>query len=114
MKTFVLNNGSSSVKFQLIDTDNEKILAKGFVERIGKDSFYKFVLDGRCLEGRCETPNHRTAIKLILKTLVDPEFGVIESLEEIGGIGHRVVHGGVKFNKAQVIKPEVREGIPEC
>ncbi len=114
MKTFVLNNGSSSVKFQLIDTDNEKILAKGFVERIGKDSFYKFVLDGRCLEGRCETPNHRTAIKLILKTLVDPEFGVIESLEEIGGIGHRVVHGGEKFNQAQVITPEVLEGIREC
>jgi acetate kinase len=114
MKVFVLNNGSSSAKFQLIDTNDEQVLAKGIVEKIGDKSVQKLSLGERAIKGPCEAPNHRAAILLILQNLMDPEQGVIRSLDEIGGIGHRVVHGGEKFSRAQVITSEVIQGIRDC
>ena len=116
MKILVLNNGSSSVKYKLIDSCSKEVLAEGGVEKIGlPDSFIKFKLAG----GGKETvvvpmPDHKEAIRQVFKVLTDPEKGVIGNLDEIEAVGHRVVHGMEYFNKSVLITPEVIEKVKEC
>ena len=116
MKILVLNCGSSSVKYKLIDSKTEKVLAEGGVEKIGlPDSFIKFKRpDGT--KGIIETPmpDAKAAVKVVLDVLTDPKEGVIKSFDEIEAVGHRVVHGMEKFNKSMLITPEVIEKVKEC
>lgn len=116
MKILVLNCGSSSVKYKLIDSESKDVLAEGGVEKIGlPDSFLKF----KRPDGSKETivvsmPDHKEAVKQVLKVLSDPKEGVIKSFDEIQAIGHRVVHGMEYFNKSVLITPEVIERVKEC
>ena len=116
MKILVLNNGSSSVKYKLIDSANKQVLAEGGVEKIGlPDSFLKF----KKADGSKETvtvlmPYHKEAIRQVFKVLTDPKEGVIKDLSEIDAIGHRVVHGMEYFNKSVLITPDVIEKVKEC
>ncbi len=115
MKILVLNCGSSSLKYQLIDMDEEKVLAKGLVERIGiEGSRIKHTKTGLDAVTR-EVPfaNHSAAIKYVLDILVDPELGVLKSLDELSATGHRIVHGGERFTKSVLVTPEVISGIEE-
>ena len=116
MNILVLNNGSSSVKYKLIDSDTKRVLAEGGVEKIGlPDSFIKF----KTPEGKKETievsmPDHKEAIRQVFKVLTDPEKGVIRNLDEIDAVGHRVVQGMEYFNKSVLITPEVIARVKEC
>ncbi len=112
----MLNCGSSSVKYKLIDVDNKETLAEGGVEKIGlPDSFLKFRLaDGGKKVVEESIPDHKKAVSDILNLLTDPEYGCIKSLKEIDAVGHRVVHGGEKFNKSVKIDDEVIAKIKEC
>ena len=116
MKILVLNNGSSSVKYKLIDSATKQVLAEGGVEKIGlPDSFLKF----KKADGSKETvtvlmPDHKEAIRQVFKVLTDPKEGVIKDLSEIDAIGHRVVHGMEYFNKSVLITPDVIEKVKEC
>lgn len=116
MKILVLNCGSSSVKYKLIDSDDKKVLAEGGVEKIGlPDSFLKFKRpDGTKGEIKVEMPTAKEAVKNVLEILTDPKEGVIKSYDEIQAVGHRVVHGMEYFNKSVVITPEVVEKVKEC
>ncbi len=115
MKILVINAGSSSLKFQLIDMENEQVLAKGICEEIGGKSRFKYKVPGR-EDLVCEPsmPTHAEAFQLVLDTLVDRERGVISDVAEIGAVGHRVVHGGDKFSKAVIVTEDVKKGIAEC
>ena len=116
MKVLVINCGSSSLKYQLIDMETENSLAQGLVERIG--------IEGSVLTQKVEgkdkyivkTPmkNHKEAIEIVLKALVDGEHGVIKSMDEITAVGHRVVHGGEKYASSVLITEEVKKSIEEC
>ena len=116
MKTLVINCGSSSLKYQLIDMNTENSLVQGLVERIG--------IEGSILTQKVEgkdkyvieenMPSHKDAIKLVLEALVNKEHGVIKSMEEISAVGHRVVHGGEKYSHSVVIDEEVIESIRDC
>lgn len=112
----MLNCGSSSVKYKLINVDGKKTLAEGGVEKIGiPGSFLKFRLpDGSKKVIEEVIPDHRKAIMDILNILTDPTYGCISSFKEIDAVGHRVVHGGEKFNKSVLINDEVIEKIKEC
>lgn len=117
MKILVLNCGSSSLKYQLIDMNNEEVLCIGLVERIGIDgSILKQEKDG--VEGKLikEEPmkNHQDAIKLVLEAVLHPEFGGVKEMSEIEAVGHRVVHGGEKFASSVLITEEVEKAIKEC
>ncbi|VYT64607.1 acetate/propionate family kinase [Clostridium tertium] len=116
MKTLVINCGSSSLKYQLIDMDTENSLVQGLVERIGiEGSILIQKVDGKdkyVIEE--EMPNHKTAIKLVLEALVNKEHGVIKSMDEISAVGHRVVHGGEKYSHSVIIDDEVIESIRDC
>ncbi len=116
MKILVLNCGSSSVKYKLIDSDSKKVLAEGGVEKIGlPDSFLKFKRpDGSKETLTIEMPSAKEAVKNVLDILTDPKEGVIKSLNEIDAVGHRVVHGMEWFNKSVLITPEVIEKVKEC
>lgn len=116
MNILVLNCGSSSVKYKLIDSDSKKVLAEGGVEKIGlPDSFLKFKLpDGTKEVIETEMPTAKEAVKNVLEILTDPKKGVIKSYEEIDAVGHRVVHGMEEFNKSVLITPEVIEKVKEC
>lgn len=116
MKILVLNCGSSSVKYKLIDSDTKAVLAEGGVERIGIDgSFIKFKLaDGSKKTITVDLPDHTAAVKQVIDVLTDPEYGVIKDFSEIGAVGHRVVHGMEYFNKSVIITPEVIEKVKEC
>ncbi|MDE6237347.1 MAG: acetate kinase [Muribaculaceae bacterium] len=116
MKILVLNCGSSSVKYKLIDSSNKEVLAEGGVEKIGlEDSFLKFKRpDGSKETITVSMPDHKEAIKQISKVLTDPKDGVIKSFDEIEAVGHRVVHGMEYFNKSVLITPEVIERVKEC
>ena len=115
MKILVLNCGSSSLKYQLINMEDESVIAKGTYERIGEGNSFlthkvgdkKVVLDN-------PVDTHKEAIEFSLKQLLNPEYKVIESLDEINAIGHRVVHGGEKFSGPVVITDEVIKEIEEC
>lgn len=116
MKIFVLNCGSSSIKYQLFNIENKEILTKGIVEKIGlKGSFIKNKRnDGDTVNYKIEIPDHQEGIKHILSILTDKSHGSLKSLNEIDAIGHRVVHGGEKFNSSVLITDEVIEKMEEC
>jgi len=115
MKVLVINCGSSSLKYQLIDSDTEEALASGICERIGIGGKFVYKPEGgEKTATDVEIPNHEVGVKLVLDALVDPKTGVIESLNEIGAIGHRVVHGGEKFASSVEINEEVLAAIEEC
>ena len=98
MKILVLNCGSSSLKYQLIDMENEKVIAKGYFERIGNyDSFVTHKVNGEKYRYDVIARDHGEAIKFVLKQFTDEKYPVIKSLDEISAIGHRVVHGGENF-----------------
>lgn len=116
MKILVLNCGSSSIKYKLFEMSDHSVLAQGGVEKIGlPDSFLQVKLpNGEKVRIEKEMPEHTVGIQLILNTLVDEKIGCLKNLNEIGAVGHRVVHGGEKFNKSVVITPEVKEMIVKC
>ncbi|MDE5674473.1 MAG: acetate kinase [Muribaculaceae bacterium] len=116
MKILVLNCGSSSVKYKLIESDSKEVLAEGGVEKIGlPDSFLKFKRpDGSKEVITVDMPTAKEAVKNVLDILTDPKEGVIKSFDEIQAGGHRVVHGMEKFNKSVLITPEVIEKVKEC
>ena len=116
MKTLVINCGSSSLKYQLIDMSTEECMVQGLVERIGIEGSIltqkvegkdKYVINK-------EIKNHKDAIKLVLEALIDPAHGVIKSMEEISTVGHRVVHGGEKYSDSVLINDEVLQSIKDC
>jgi acetate kinase len=115
MKILVMNAGSSSLKFQLIDMENENVIAKGICEEIGGKSRFKYKVPGR-EDYKCEPifANHGDALRFVLDTLVDKEMGVITSVDEISAVGHRVLHGGDKLSGSVLITEEVKAIIEEC
>ncbi|MDD3118537.1 MAG: acetate kinase [Victivallales bacterium] len=116
MKVLVLNAGSSSVKFTLFAMKNETVMAKGLVERIGLDNpqlIYKHS-DGREVRETLRIKDHRGAIGSICAKLVDPEVGVLKSLNEVQAIGHRVLHGGMKMTRPTIVDDNVKAIIREC
>ena len=116
MNILVINCGSSSLKFQLINSESEEVIAKGLCERIG--------IEGSCLvytpqggeKQKTESPmaDHTAAIKMVLDALTDEKTGVVKDLAEIGAVGHRVVHGGENFSQATIIDDEVIKAIEDC
>ncbi len=115
MKVLVINCGSSSLKYQLIDSESEKALAVGLCERIGIDGRLNHTpAGGDKVVVEASMENHEAAIKMVLDALIDASHGVIKSLSEIGAVGHRVVHGGEKFASSVVITDEVIAAIEEC
>ena len=115
MKVLVLNCGSSSLKYQLINMETDEVMASGKYERIGeKEAFITHKVNGRKIEIQNSVYNHTEAIDFTLKQLTNPEYKVIDSLNEIDAIGHRVVHGGEYFKDSAVIDDEVMENIEKC
>ncbi|MDO5776205.1 MAG: acetate kinase [Eubacteriales bacterium] len=116
MKVLVINCGSSSLKYQIIEMDNKEVLCKGLVERIG--------IEGSQLTHKVpgkdnyvikeEMKDHQKAVELVMSAITDPEHGVIKSVDEIDAIGHRVVHGGQKFAKSVLIDEEVKDALRRC
>lgn len=115
MKILVLNSGSSSIKYQLFNMENEEVLAKGVVERIGIDnSFLEHEYNnGQEVTIEAEIPDHSKGIELVIDSLLDDDHGVLDSMQEINAVGHRVVHGGEKFASSTLIDEEVVEQIEE-
>ena len=112
MKILVLNCGSSSLKYQLINMDNETVIAKGYFEKIGHfDSFITHKVNGESYKYDVIARDHKEAIKFVLKQFVNEKYPVISSLDEIDAIGHRIVHGGEKFSQSAIIDKQVKEGI---
>ena len=116
MNILVINCGSSSLKYQLIDSGSEAVLAKGLCERIGIDGSVLTHTPAGKDKVKIETPmpNHTVAVKLVIDALTDADHGVVKSLDEINAVGHRVVHGGEKFASSVVINDEVLKAIEEC
>lgn len=116
MKILVINCGSSSLKYQVIDMDTKNSIAKGLVERIGLPGavLTHSLASGKKKVLKTEIPNHVVAIELVLQALVSPEYGAINDLSEIHAVGHRVVHGGEKFANSVVINDEVMEALNDC
>ena len=115
MKVLVVNCGSSSIKYQLIDMENENLMAKGYLEKIGlPDSFLTHTVNGEKHKIEQEVKNHEEGIQLVLQQLTHPEYGVIKTLDEIGAVGHRVVHGGEKFSSSVLITDDVIQTMREC
>ena len=115
MKVLVINCGSSSLKYQLIDAQTEKALAVGLCERIGIDGRLNHTpAGGEKVVINKDMPDHEVAVQMVLDELTDEKYGVISDLKEIDAIGHRVVHGGEKFASSVVINDEVMAAIEEC
>lgn len=118
MKILVVNAGSSSLKYQLIDMENESVLAKGNCEQIGTESTFTHKVpsdDTKNIKALpMEMQDHAAALKIVLDTLVDTEHGVIGSVKEIDAVGHRVLHGGEKFSGSVLVDDKVEEAIKEC
>ena len=116
MEVLVINCGSSSLKFQLIDSDSEKVLAKGICERIGiKGSLITYQPTGGEKEvSNIDMPTHHEAIDAVIKALTNKETGVIDDMSEVKAVGHRVVHGGEYFSKATLVDDDVIKKIEEC
>ena len=115
MNVLVINCGSSSLKFQLINSESEAVLAKGLCERIGIDGRLTYQpAGGEKNVSERAMPTHTEAIQFVIDALTDADTGVVKSLDEIGAVGHRVVHGGEKFAKSVVVTPEVKAAIAEC
>ena len=116
MNILVINCGSSSLKFQLINTDDESVLAKGLCERIGIDGS-RLVYQPKGsdkITTEAPMPTHKQAIQMVLDALTDSTNGVIKSLDEVGAVGHRVVHGGEKFASSTIITDEMLKAVEEC
>ena len=115
MNILVINCGSSSLKYQVINSDTEAVLAKGLCERIGLDGRLVYQKAGGEKEiTDADMPTHKQAIQMVLDALVNPKTGALKSLEEIGAVGHRVVHGGEKFASSTILNEEVLKVIEEC
>ncbi len=116
MKILVINTGSSSLKYQLIDMENEAVLAKGLCDRIGIDnSFIKHTKTGSdTIVVDIDMTNHRAAIKQVMGVLTDEKNGVISDMSEIAAVGHRIVHGGERFHDSVIIDEDVMDAIREC
>ena len=115
MNVLVINCGSSSLKFQLINAESEEVLAKGLCERIGIDGRLTYQPEGGEKEKSDKPmPTHTEAIQYVIEALTNPETGVVKSLDEIGAVGHRMVHGGEKFSSSVVITDEVKKAVAEC
>lgn len=115
MKILVVNCGSSSLKYQLIDMETENVMASGYFERIGMpNSFLTHKVNGEKYKIEQDVQTHDEAIKIVLDQLLHAEYGVIKELKEIDAIGHRVVHGGEKFSGSVIITDEVVNAIQEC
>ncbi len=115
MKILVVNCGSSSLKYQLINMENESVLAKGNFERIGeKESFLTHKVNGEKYVTETHVTNHEEALKIILNELLSEKYGVIKSLKEIDAVGHRIVHGGEIFDKSCIVTEDVIKKIDEC
>lgn len=116
MNVLVINCGSSSLKYQLINSESEQVLAKGLCERIGIDgsAITHQKAGGEKVKTEVDMPDHTAAVKLVIEKLTDASVGVIRSLKEIDAVGHRIVHGGEKFSGSVVITPEVIAAIEEC
>lgn len=115
MNILVINCGSSSLKYQLIDSETENVLAKGLCERIGIDGALTHQPAGKDkIKSTPAMPNHKVAIQLVIDQLTDAENGVVKSLDEISAVGHRVVHGGEKFTSSCVITDDVIKEIEAC
>ncbi|MBR2528318.1 MAG: acetate kinase [Blautia sp.] len=115
MNVLVINCGSSSLKYQLINSDSEEVLAKGLCERIGIDGRLVYQKQGAAKEEtEAAMPTHREAIQMVLDALTNKETGAIASLKEVEAVGHRIVHGGEKFTKSVIINDEVIKTVEEC
>ncbi|MBQ6894047.1 MAG: acetate kinase, partial [Clostridia bacterium] len=116
MKILVINAGSSSLKYQLIDMTNEEVMAKGLCERIGIENskLNHTPNGGEKVVIEKDMKDHSDAIKMVLEALTDANHGVISSMDEISAVGHRVVHGGEKFNKSFIINDDVKKALEEC
>lgn len=115
MKILVINCGSSSLKYQLIDMENESVLAKGLCERIGIDGRLTYQPAGGEKEiSEKAMPTHTEAIQFVIDALTNEKTGVVKSLSEIEAVGHRIVHGGEKFASSVVITEEVKKAVEEC
>ena len=116
MNILVINAGSSSLKYQLLNPETQQVLAKGLCERIGIDGKFTYKPEGKAAvkEADVAMPTHNEAIKAVLDALVDKDNGVIGSMKEIDAVGHRVVHGGEKFARSVLITGEVMAAIEEC
>ncbi len=115
MKVLVINCGSSSIKYQLYDTDNERVLAKGIVARIGEEGSYLNHEAGDVkLKKETPVPNYRSGFELIVQSLLDKNHGVIKNLSEVSAVGHRAVHGGDTFFESTVITEDVIQKMEAC
>ena len=115
MKILVLNCGSSSLKYQLINMEDEEVMAKGYLEKIGlPDSFLTHTVNGEKHKIEEKVNNHEEGIKLVVDQLLNNEYGVIKDLKEIDAVGHRVVHGGEKFSGSVLITDDVIAAMKEC
>lgn len=114
MKVLVINAGSSSLKYQLLDTANQQVLAKGLCERIGIDGRLTHKVGDKKVVKELAMPTHSEAITAVLEILVDPVEGVIKSTDEIDAVGHRVLHGGMKFSDSCIIDDACIKAIEDC
>ena len=116
MKILVINAGSSSLKYQLIDMENESLLAKGLCERIGIDGrlTHKPQNGKPVYEADVPFPTHKEAIEAVLEKLISKEYGVVEAMSEIGAVGHRVLHGGIEFTESCVVDDACEAAIKKC
>ncbi|HIT32961.1 MAG TPA: acetate kinase, partial [Candidatus Enterenecus stercoripullorum] len=116
MKVLVINAGSSSLKYQLLDTGNQEVLAKGLCERIGIDGKFTYKAPGKNTIDAVDVamPTHSEAIQAVLNALVDKDNGVIASMKEIDAVGHRVVHGGETFASSVKIDDKVMAALEGC
>ena len=116
MKVLVINAGSSSLKYQLLDTSMNEVMAKGLCERIGIDGVLTHTGNKSDEKYRMEVPmpTHKEAIQAVIDILLDPEKGVLASMSEIDAVGHRVVHGGEFFSDSVIITEKVLKAIEDC
>ncbi len=116
MNVLVVNAGSSSLKYQLFDTENNKVIAKGLCGRIGIDGQleHKRVADGKEFEAKLDMPNHSEALKYVVEALLSKDHGCLESMDEIEAIGHRIVHGGAYFSESVLLTDDVLEKLELC
>lgn len=115
MNVLVINCGSSSLKYQVIHSDSEEVLAKGICERIGIDGRLVYQpKDGEKEVTEAAMPTHTEAVRMVLDALVNPKTGVLKSLDEIDAVGHRIVHGGEKFASSTLLTEEVIQAVEEC
>ena len=114
MKILVLNCGSSSLKYQLLNMETDQVMAKGTYERIGEKSFVTHKINGEKYKFEHPVKNHKEAIDFMIELLLNPEYNTIKDLSDIDGIGHRVAHGGDKFSSSVIIDEDVISKIDEC